>query len=365
MRLSRTLFLYFGRQFLLWFVAILAGLLFIILLFEVVELLRRAAKIGGVPFATVVQMGLLKLPETAQKIIPFSILFGAMFGFWKLTRSHELVVVRAAGVSVWQFLAPPVAVALLIGITTVTLVNPVSAVLSARFDRMEARHLRGQDDAFVVSGNGLWLREVRSDGSYSVVRADAVDARSQRLQGVALLEFDAGGRFVDRLDATEAELQPGQWLLRQVWRNAPGKATERLETLAHPTELTLQRIQENFAPPDTLSFWDLPHFIATLEASGFSALSHRLHYQTLLALPLLLAAMVLLAAPFSLRNTRHGGASLLIGGGIATGFVLFVMNDIVQSLGASEVLPVVMAAWAPTAISLMAGGSALLHQEDG
>ena len=44
---------------------------------------------------------------------------------------------------------------------------------------------------------------------------------------------------------------------------------------------------------------------ANLERSGFSALRHRLYWHSLLAAPLLLCAMVLIAATFTLRQTRR------------------------------------------------------------
>ncbi len=47
-----------------------------------------------------------------------------------------------------------------------------------------------------------------------------------------------------------------------------------------PTDLTVDRVQESFASPDTLSVWALPGFISLLERSGFSAIRHRLHFQT-------------------------------------------------------------------------------------
>ena len=57
-------------------------------------------------FWLLLEMAALKLPHMAQEIMPFAILFGTMMAFWRLTRSNELVVARAAGVSVWQFLTP-------------------------------------------------------------------------------------------------------------------------------------------------------------------------------------------------------------------------------------------------------------------
>ena len=85
-------------------------------------------------------MAALKLPHTAQEVMPFAILFGTMLAFWRLTRNNELVVARAAGVSVWQFLTPAVLVALLIGIVAVTVFNPIASVMQARYEKLDKPH---------------------------------------------------------------------------------------------------------------------------------------------------------------------------------------------------------------------------------
>jgi lipopolysaccharide export system permease protein len=114
-----------------------------------------------------------------------------------------------------------------------------------------------------------------------------------------------------------------------------------------------------------MSFWTLPGFISLLEQSGFSAQRHRLQFNILLARPFLFCAMVLVAATFSLRMQRRGGATLMIVGGVAAGFILYFVSNIVFALGLSAKLPVLLAAWTPTGISLIFGVSMLLHLEDG
>jgi lipopolysaccharide export system permease protein len=75
--------------------------------------------------------------------------------------------------------------------------------------------------------------------------------------------------------------------------------------------------------------------------------------------------MVLIAAIFSLRMQRRGGTTLMIVGGVASGFILFVVSNIVFALGISDKVPVALAAWTPTGVSLIFGISTLLHLEDG
>jgi lipopolysaccharide export system permease protein len=132
-----------------------------------------------------------------------------------------------------------------------------------------------------------------------------------------------------------------------------------------PTDLTVRRVQESFAAPDAFSIWTLPGFIALLERSGFSTVRHRLHFEALLALPLLAGTMSLVAAGFSMRPARRGGVARMIGSGVAAGFALFTISKIAEQFGESGALPPIMAAWAPTGAGLLLAITLLLHLEDG
>ena len=87
--------------------------------------------------------------------------------------------------------------------------------------------------------------------------------------------------------------------------------------------------------------------------------------QNLWAEPWLLAAMVLFAAASSLRLTRRGGTLTLAMIGVALGSAAFAMNSVLQALGTTQTLPVILAAWAAPLICLASGIAALLYLEDG
>ena len=133
MRLSTTLSVYIGRNFLLSFVVLFGLFLLLILLFDTVELMRRAAAKPNVSFSLVMEMALLKLPHMGQQVFPFAVLFGGMMAFWRLTRTHELVITRAAGVSVWQFLLPVIGIAFLLGFIQIGILNPLASTTVTRF----------------------------------------------------------------------------------------------------------------------------------------------------------------------------------------------------------------------------------------
>ncbi len=364
MRLSTTLSFYIARQFLLWFFSFLLVLMAVIMLFDFIELLRRGATKPGVTVLLTLRMTFLKVPEVLQDLFHFIVLFSAMFTFWRLTRSQELVIARAAGVSAWQFLLPVLAAAAMIGVTNVGLLNPIGAAMFSKFEELENRFLRGRPNLLKVSRGGLWLRQ-RDETGFSVIFANSANPAEIALNDVIIFLYDESDAYRGRIDAETANLEAGYWDVRDARITLGDTVGEPLSRYRLLTDLTPEKIQESFASPETLSFWDLPDFIRTLEATGFSALSHRIYYLTLLAQPILLASMVLFAAAFSLRQTRRGGTAIMVLAGILTGFLLFILNDVVIALGLTEAVPVAMAAWSPACIALLIGTATLLHLEDG
>jgi lipopolysaccharide export system permease protein len=364
-QLAKTLSAYIARQFFGWFCAVFGAMALITFLLNYIELIRRSGTKAQATLGILFEMAALKMPQTAQDVMPFAILFGTMMAFWRLTRSNELVVARSAGVSVWQFMTPAVLVALLIGILAVTVFNPIASVLEARYEALNATILNHSDDPLSLSDSGLWLRQSGGNGEQIVIHAETVASSTMRLDQVSLFYFNRRNEFLSRVEAKSARLDKGFWLISDGQRWEVDKPPVAFALLRLPTELTPHKIDESFASPDTMSFWALPGFIALLEQSGFSAQRHRLHYDILLARPFLLCSMVLVAATFSLRMQRHGGTTGMIIGGVAAGFALYFLSDIVFALGLSAKLPVTFAAWTPTGVSLIFGTSMLLHLEDG
>jgi lipopolysaccharide export system permease protein len=364
-QVAKTFSAYIARQFFAWFCSVFVAMVVVAFLLEYIELIRRGGDRLDAGLGLLLEMAALKLPSTAQQVMPFAVLFGTMLAFWRLTRNNELIVARAAGVSVWQFLTPAVLVALLVGILAVTVFNPIASSMQASYERLQDRVLQPGGEELSLSHSGLWLRQSDAAGNQILIHADRLAPQALVLEGAHLFFFNSLLQFTSRIDAKKATLASHVWLIEDGTRWLPDRPAEPFAELQLPTQLTPDKIEESLASPDTMSFWELPGFITLLEQSGFSAQRHRLHFDVLLARPFLFCAMVLVAATFSLRMHRRGGATMLIIGGVITGFVLYFLSDVVFALGLSDKLPVTFAAWTPTGVSLIFGASMLLHLEDG
>ncbi len=363
-RISPTFSSYVARQYVLWLLTMILALAGVILLVTIVDLVDRLTNKAGMTLGTIVELAFLKLPYLNQEVMPFTILFAAMITLWRLTRSHELVVARAAGISIWGLMFPILSVAVFVGLLSVSVMNPLASLLLSRFETVESRYLNDEIRSLAISRTGLWLRQADQVG-HSVIHAQRVSQDSMVLHDVIVFRFADEDRFVLRIDADNAELRDGHWFLQQAWTSEPGQQPQYSEGVAVDTELTATKIQEGFAPPETISFWNLPEFIDLLENAGFSAQRHRLQWHRLLAMPILFSAMVLLAATFSLRPQRRGHVGFIILAGVLCGFLLYFLSNFASALGMSGKIPVMLAAWTPAGTSMMLGIAMLLHLEDG
>jgi lipopolysaccharide export system permease protein len=370
MAFSVTLSRYIARQFTQAVLMMLAGLSLLVTLFDFIELLRRAATRPDVGFGMVTSIALLRLPFLMLQILPFAVLLGGILAFWRLNRSSELIVARAAGISAWQFLASPVACAVLVGAIATAAVSPLSSALYQRAESLDNIYIRQTGGPLALSGGQLWLRQMDralDPQGVAVLHARQVTLKKKvvTVKEVSVFRLNGHDRLLVRIEAKDARLEPGAWHMTGARTIKPDHLPENVGMLDLPTDLTARRMQESFQSPDTLSVWALPGFISLLDAAGFSAVRHRLHFQSLLALPLLCGTMALVAAGFSMRPVRRGGVAQMILSGVASGFALFTVSKVAEEFGQSGVLPSVLAAWAPAGAGLMLAVSLLLHLEDG
>ncbi len=315
MRVAATLSFYVARQFTYSVLAMLAALTGLVSLFDFIELLRRAATRDNVGLGLVAEIAVLRVPSFCIEILPFAVLLGGILAFWRLTRSSELIVARAAGVSAWQFLAAPLGCALMIGAFATGAISPLSSMMYARAETLDDLHLRSVPSEVALNGGQLWLRQADHglvDNGVAILHARSVRLRHRHLGAgeVSIFRLDDADHLLLRVEARTASLGDGAWTLGDARTIKPDHLPVRVGTMDLPTDLTVRRVQEGFASPETLSVWALPS-------------------------------------------------------GVGAGFALFAVSKVAAEFGQSGALPPLLAAWAPAVAGLLLSLALLLHLEDG
>ena len=360
---------YLARRFLGSFLSVLGAFAAVLALLDLVEQIRRFSG-EQVGFRQIIGLTLLNLPESLYRILPLVVILATLALFLALARSSELVVFRASGRSGLRSIAAPMATAAAIGTVAVVVLNPIVAATTQRYETLTETYSGGDPQVLSISREGLWLRQGGPEGQ-TVIRASRSNLEGTELGHVSFIGFDDTGRPTWRIEAERARLSDGAWQLSDAkrWRfdgdNNPEAEATTAARMRLPSNLTQEQIRDSFGTPSAIAIWELPSFIDQLERAGFAARRHRVWLHMELATPLLLSAMVVVASAFTLRHSRFGRTGMMVLMALLMAFSLYFIRNFAQILGENGQLPVLLAAWAPPAATLLLPLGLLLHLEDG
>jgi lipopolysaccharide export system permease protein len=360
--IGRTLFAYLFRRYLSTFIQFFVGVCVIAYLVDFTELSRFKSTLPGYTLGSGLLVSALHIPLIAQTAIPFVVLFAAIATLMALNRRYELVVARSAGVSAWQFLAPLCLVSLMIGVVATTIFNPLGAHALTWAQQLEASFSADQKNNF--DARIPWLRQRDANG-VTIIGAKSTAERGLQLNEATFIQIDNSGEIIKRIDARQANLEDGKWAIDGATVTRPGEAPEQVGRLEINSSLRPEFVEEKLARPETIPFFDLPGKMRAAWSFGLNANGFGMQFHSLIALPVLLVAMTLIAATVSMRFARLGQSATMILGGVLAGFLLYVVSVLVKAFGTAGVVPPVVAAWIPVVVAMFFGVTFLLYREDG
>jgi lipopolysaccharide export system permease protein len=362
----QILFLYLCKQFCKAIAVILAIIVIALLTGNYIDLLNSSVG-KHISFGIITKIVFLKIPDLLHETVPFLMFISAILAFTKISKSNEYTVIKASGISIWQFLFPFLAITFIFGVLFITVLNPISTSLTDYNRKIINKYYSGDAASMLsFSGSGLWFIDKfeSPEQQKRVVNAKYLNAKESQLVDVSFLILDKDYNFLERIDAKTATLSNGEWLLGDSTIFQVHKLTKKEALIKLPTFFKEYDLKNSFVSPDTISIWRLWHFISILKASGYSALEHMAYFYKILARPFLMCGLILIAASFALKPTRFVSPLRIIFYGLSSGFILFFFNEVITLLGVNGSVPSYLAAILSTLIVISLGVILILHAKE-
>src|SRR5262249_6126424 len=143
--------------------------------------------------------------------------------------------------------------ALVIGVASTGLYNPLSATLREESNRLEAE-LFGRNLRIENTGGSYWIRQ-KTDEGQAIINAKRSAQRGALLAAVTIFKFDQNDAFVERIEAKAATLMPRFWQIEDARIFRSEAETIDRASLQLKTTLTAVQVGESLAIPDTVPFW--------------------------------------------------------------------------------------------------------------
>lgn len=365
MYFSWVIFRYFFKKF--WFYLFFASAIACTLIFilDITDLLRRSSHLPQISWGILFRIALLKLPYFYTLMLPFIVLFAAIFHLWLHNRKTELTVLKASGVSFRQILLPIICAVYTLAFLDISILNPLSRLLWSRHTSLDARYLQQQDQQFLVSEQGIWMRLVEHNHP-RMYRIDRMNRDTGAMQNVTILVFNKQGlRTLKQYHAKDGGLENGRLKLSSVWVVSRDGIPSFYDSLTLTTKLRKKDLEDRYLNPRYLSIWKIMDIIKLMKKSGLNPNEYWLQLQAEFARFFWLASLVLLAGIFMMRPPRETQSLVQAAKTLLAAFALISLKDFLYALGLSGRLPIYLAAWAPVAINYMLTMALLLHYEDG
>ncbi len=310
--------------------------------------------------AAVARMLLYKLPDAVVQSLPVATLFGALLALARLAKDSELSALRASGARVPRLVLPLLVVAVLVSGLTFWMNERLVPWSNHQYENM-VRKLILQEALPSVEENVFF----RGTGDrFFYVRE--VDPSAHMLHDVMIYEV-RGDRLPRIITARRGTAKDATWTLEDgvvhdLDRDGYVTYEARFRSMTIEMDQGLQAFFGEQKTPAEMSRRELGEHIALFRRSGIRVNALAVDYDLKLALPLAAFIFTLTGAPLGIAGPRSGrlfGAA--VSGAIA--FSYYVFSSVLRSLGCNEILPPLVAAWAPNVLFAAAGVLLMVRSE--
>ncbi|MGI9276859.1 MAG: LPS export ABC transporter permease LptG [Endozoicomonas sp.] len=339
-----------------WYIAknVLAGMMLVLIVLVLLESLfsflgQLDDVRGNYQSIDVAIYTVMMMPKKIYEFIPVSALIGCLAGLGSLASNSELVVMRAAGVSLWRMVwavMKPALVMILLG----TLMGEYVAPVSEQVAETQRRIARSSTGAY--TGEGVWHREGNEYMYFNAVEPNGV------LYGVSRYVFDDEMKIQESLHAERAIFQKDHWLLEGVRRSRfDGEKFVTETSMIEPweTSLTTTLLKVVVVKPDGLSISGLKTYTDYLNEQGLDTGEYDLAFWSKALQPLSIFSLVLVGISFVFGPLRSVNMGTRIFYGVITGVAFMIGQSL---LGPSSLVfgfPPIIAVLFPVLLCISAG----------
>jgi lipopolysaccharide export system permease protein len=295
---------------------------------------------------------LFDVPGHLYELLPIAVLIGAIYSLARLAQTSEFTILRTGGLGPGRALSLLAVLGVAFGALTFVVGDYVAPASARQAVLLKARFSGG----LKVGGAGAWLKDRRStpEGERSVSVNVAGTSAGGGLEGIRIFEFDADGRLLTRISASEGRVDArGNWSLTdaEVLHWPAGKSaggppdpavvrTERAASLSWPSSLTASVVAAAVLPLATMTTLELWRYSSHLSDQEQASQRHLIRFWSKALYPFACLVMMALALPFAYLHGRRGGVSLKVFGGIMLGISFMLLNNLAGHVG-------VLRGWTP------------------
>ncbi len=289
---------------------------------------------------------LLNLPQLLYQVFPSAMLLGGLLSLGALASTSELVVMRAAGISISRITVAVLKAGFLLIVLAVLLgeflaPETISAAKTMRAEALEGRVLTGDR-------RGLWSKY---DNNFVYIGTVLPDVQ---LRDVIVYELNDEHKLVKTTRAGQAyyDAESDKWHLKNVTNSeitVGGVKSSFNATETWPAMVSTELFNVLNLEPEDMSATELWQYSHYLDEHELESDTFWLAFWVKVFTPLTSVGMLMIAVPLVLTsNARSGGTGQRILVGVMIGVAFYVFNRVINQMGVIYGITPVISAGMPS-----------------
>lgn len=346
--MNGTLFKYFLKSQLKAMVLIAAVVICFVFVFTCADMMRRVTAAVESPVLICGYLSLLRIPYTCCNLFGYMYFIAATFSLWNLSQTNEITILKSIGKSPKQILFPFFFLSVLIGISYVFVVHP----LSVRIDRFADYQDKAYLSKSTLYSRNLWMKDANNNVFIGQLSRDSMKC---------LLIRDVVTR--DEMFADSVDIVGNQWLLKTGYSRANGVNTVFSEKLIR-APIGNEELEMYSIPPQKCGIYTLLRCLASEKSFVTDLSGYMINLNKVLSTGIVFLLFSIIAAIICLPINRYKTKTYVSSSVVCSAIGLHLFNNICGSMGRSGSLSPIICSWLPTIVALSLSIALLIWKEE-
>ena len=333
--IASKIFFYLYRTKIYYIITSLLILIVTVQIIDFIELTRSNINKENFVFENILKMSLLKTPFLINEILPFVIIISTAFYFKNLIDNNEFVSIRNVGLSILNIFYPAGAAVLTIGVFSLFILNPISSLSMSLYEKYDLNKNNSNNIVNLNDGN-IWLKN-KINNNILYINAEKINIKQMSLKDAMIIDYRDKNpkiyfakeglikkRYIALLDVNEINIDSSNML------NYDSK-----------------NIEINFIQEDILNslkyykytpFYNYLNYTKSMEKLNYLSNDIILYFLSEILKPLLLISIAFVVTGYVSKFQRNESFFKTIFIAIIIGFILFLIDKLIYSINANNLL---------------------------
>lgn len=305
------------------------------------------------PLINMVKFYLYSIPAIVYQLLPAASLIATLFTLGGLNKNSELIALFSIGSSLARISAPILVIVSAVTVMSFWMSDRILPITNKKKNYTWFVEIKDRPGMYsAVKNSKIWYRQ-----NNMLFNIKTFDAETQTAQGLSFYYFDDQWNLVQMVAANSAQLDSGEWLLKNgavtlFTGDSSFPMNQSFTTKTILIDDEIGEIQESTKFSEVVSIHELRQYIKKNKEAGLNTLRYEVDLHSKFGYALAAFVMSFIGIPFSVFNTRAGSRMMSVGICIGLAFGYWSLFSVGLTMGRHGYLAPILSAWLPNIFML-------------